>query len=203
MSGSQSWRAWFACKANKLRTNREQPKIFICEWTNSWDQRLNSRLKQAPWPCLPSPRSSRRWILIRRYFSRLSTKREVKPEPWTLNAYGFPSRAAFSAAPSAFPALIPPASPDLSTGWSQVTGLISPQEQIPPSPTEPAYTPVEAALGGGGGGGGNVPPDRDDGNGGNGDRPFGKPRWRRWGSSWPSAKRWRRRWRWRRRKRRT
>ena len=96
-------------------------------------------------------------------------------EPWTINAYGFPSRAAFSAAPSAFPALIPPASPELSTGWSQVTGLISPQDQIPPSPTEPAYTPVEAALGGGCGGGGNGPPDRDDGNGGNGDRSFGNP----------------------------
>ena len=96
-------------------------------------------------------------------------------EPWNLNAYGFPCRAAASAAPSFFPNLIPPASPDISTGWSQVTGLISPQEQIPPSPTEPAYTPVEAALGIGGGDGGNGPPDRDDGNGGNGNRPFANP----------------------------
>ena len=68
-------------------------------------------------------------------------------EPWTLNAYGFPSRAAFSAAPSAYPALIPPASPDLSTGWSQVTGLISPQEQVPPSPTEPGIYSSWSSIG--------------------------------------------------------
>ena len=78
-------------------------------------------------------------------------------EPWNFNAYGFPCRAAASAALSVFPNLIPPASPGISTGWSQVTGLISPQEQVPPSPTEPAYTPVEAALGVGGGGGGKWP----------------------------------------------
>lgn len=52
-------------------------------------------------------------------------------EPWSLNAYGFPSRAA-AAATFTVPNLIPPVSPDISAGWSQVTGMITPQEQLPP-----------------------------------------------------------------------
>ena len=79
--------------------------------------------------------------------SKWEAKRNLGPLMRT--AYGCPSRAA--ATPTVFPNLIPPVSPDISTGWSQATGMITPQEQLPPSPTEPANTPVEAAIGGAGG----------------------------------------------------
>ena len=63
-------------------------------------------------------------------------------EPWMLNTSGFPLGTATAATIAFAPNLIPPVSPDISTGWSNVTGIITPQEQLPPSPTEPAYTPV-------------------------------------------------------------
>ena len=54
----------------------------------------------------------------------------------------------------------------MSTGWSRVTRLVTPQEHLPPSPTEVADTPVRAVAGGGGGDGGG-PPEDTDVNGGN------------------------------------
>ena len=88
---------------------------------------------------------------------------------WPLNTSGYPLGPAQATAAAAtftyVPNLIPPASPDYSLDWSQITGVEHHPDVPIPSPTE-INTPVLVADAGIGGDGGD-PPGDGNGNGGN------------------------------------